>query len=97
MHIWASLVAQMVKNLPVMREICVRPLGWEDPLEEGMATHSSIFAWRIPRDGGAWRVTVHGGRKGSDMNERLSTAYDYMSMYTSICIYVYVYIHIVCI
>ena len=41
---WASLVAQMVKNLPTMREIWVRSLGWEDLLEEGMATHSSILA-----------------------------------------------------
>ena len=45
----ASLVAQMVKNLPAMQETCVQSLGWEDPLEEGMATHSSILAWRIPR------------------------------------------------
>ena len=45
---WASLVAQMVKNLPIMGETWVRSLGWEDPLEEGMATHSSILAWRIP-------------------------------------------------
>ena len=44
----ASLVAQMVKNLPVMLEIWVRSLGREDPLEKGMATHSSILAWRIP-------------------------------------------------
>jgi len=44
----ASLVAQMVKNLLAMRETWVRSLGWEDPLEEGMATHSSILAWRIP-------------------------------------------------
>ena len=43
-----SLVAQMIKNLPAMREIQVRSLGWEDPLEDGMATHSSILAWRIP-------------------------------------------------
>ena len=41
-------VAQMVKNLPVMRESRVQSLGWEDPLEVGMATHSSIPAWRIP-------------------------------------------------
>ena len=53
---WASLVAQMVKNLPVMRETWVQSLGSEDPLEEGMATHSSILAWRIPMDRGAWRV-----------------------------------------
>ena len=45
---WASLVAQMVKNLPAMRETWVRALGWKDPLEEGMVTHSSILAWIIP-------------------------------------------------
>ena len=56
----ASLVAQMVKNLPVMQETWVQSLGWEDPLEKGMATHSSILAWRIPIDRGAWQVTVHG-------------------------------------
>ena len=45
---WASLVAQLVKNLPAMRETWVRSLGWEDTLEKGKATHSSIPAWRIP-------------------------------------------------
>ena len=45
---WATLVAQMVKNLSAMWETWVRFLGWKDPLEEGMATHSSILAWRIP-------------------------------------------------
>ena len=45
---WASLVAQMVKNLPAVWETWVRSLGWEDPVEEGMATHLSILAWRIP-------------------------------------------------
>ena len=49
---WASLVAQMVKNLPAMQETWVQSLGWEDPLEEGMVTHSSILAWRIPMDRG---------------------------------------------
>ena len=44
----ASLIAQLVKSLPAMRETWVRFLGWEDPLEKGMATHSSILAWRIP-------------------------------------------------
>ena len=44
---WASLVAQLVKNLPAMQETWVQPLGWEDPLEKGKATHSSILAWRI--------------------------------------------------
>ena len=44
----ASLVAQLVKNPPAMRETWVPSLGWEDPLEKGMAIHSSILAWRIP-------------------------------------------------
>ena len=44
----ASLVAQLVKNLPSMQETWVRSLGWEDPLEKGKAIHSSILAWRIP-------------------------------------------------
>ena len=46
--LWTSLVAQLVKSLPTMLETWVRSLGWEDPLEEGKATHSSILAWRIP-------------------------------------------------
>ena len=45
---WTSPVAQLVKNLPATRETWVPSLGWEDPWEEGMATHSSILAWRIP-------------------------------------------------
>jgi len=44
---WTSLVAQLVKNPPAIRETWVQSLGWEDPLEEGNATHSSILAWRI--------------------------------------------------
>ena len=44
----ASLVDQLVKNLPAMLETWVQSLGWEDPLEKGMATHSGILAWRIP-------------------------------------------------
>ena len=46
-----------------MQEIWVQSLGWEDPLEEVMATRSSILAWRIPVDGGAWWATVHGVTK----------------------------------
>ena len=57
---WASLVAQMVKNLPTMWETWVQSLGWEDPLEEGIANHSRILAWRIPMERGSWRATVHG-------------------------------------
>ena len=45
---WASLVAQLVKNPPTMQETWVRSLSWEDPLEKGKATHSSILSWRIP-------------------------------------------------
>ena len=45
----ASLVVQMVKNMPTIRETQVRSLGGEDPLEKGMTTHTSILAWRIPR------------------------------------------------
>ena len=52
-------MAQTVKNLPAMQETWVQSLGREDPLEKGMATHSSILAWRIPMDRGAWRATVH--------------------------------------
>ena len=50
----------MVKNPPAIQETLVRSLGWEDPLEEEMATHSSILAWRIPMERGAWWATVHG-------------------------------------
>ena len=50
-----SYVAQLVKNLPAMREAWVQPLNWEDPLEKGKATHSSILAWRIP-----WTVEYMG-------------------------------------
>ena len=56
-------MAQVVKNLPPVRETWIRSLGWEDCLEEGAATHSSILAWRIPMDRGAWWATVHGVAK----------------------------------
>ena len=55
---WASLVAQLVKNLPTIQETWVQVLGWEDPLENDMATHSSILAWRI-----LWRIA----RVGHDL------------------------------
>ena len=70
---WASLVAQMVKNLPAMQEIWIQSLGLENPMEEGMATHSSILAWRIPMARGAWWATVHRVAE-SDTAEQLSTA-----------------------
>ena len=61
---WVSLVGQKVKNLPVMQETWVLSLGWENPLEEGMATHFSILPWKIPMDKEAWRTIVHGITKG---------------------------------
>ena len=62
----ASLVAQLVKNLPAVWETWIQPLGWEDPLAKGKANHSSILAWRIP-----WTVSPW-GRKESDTTEQLS-------------------------
>ena len=70
---WASPVAKTVKNLLAMQETWIWFLGWEDPLEEGMATHSSNLAWRIPMDRGAQQATVYGGHKELDMTEWLST------------------------
>ena len=58
-HHWSSLVAYMVKNLLAVWEIWVQSLGWEDSLEKEMATHSSILAWRITMNRGAWWATVH--------------------------------------
>ena len=61
--VWASLVAQMVKNLPTLQETWVRSLGQEDSLEKGMATHSSILFLQNSMDRGAWWATVHGVTK----------------------------------
>ena len=60
---WASLVTQMAKNLPAVWETWVQSLGCEDPLEDGMETHSSILAWIISMDRGAWQATVCGVTK----------------------------------
>ena len=76
-NIWASLLAQMVKNLPAMWETQVQSLDWEDPLEKGMATHSGILAWRIPRTEEPSRDC-----KEYDTTEQLSKY-----------IYSYIYIH----
>ena len=65
----ASQVAQLVKNLPAMREIQVPSLGQEDPLEEEIATHSSILAWENSMDRGAWWATYPWRHKESDMTE----------------------------
>ena len=67
---WGSLVAQMVKNLPeIMWDMRVQSLGWEDPLEKGMATHSCILVWRIPWTEEPWWATVHGVTTESDTTE----------------------------
>ena len=71
---WAFLVPRLVKSPPAEQEAWVRSLGWEDPLEEGVATCFSILVWRIPMDQRAWQATVHGGHKESDLTGRLSTA-----------------------
>ena len=68
-----SLYPQMVKNLPAEWETWVGSLGWEDPLEEGMAAHSGILAWRIRTDREAWLATIHGVAQ-SAMTQRLNTA-----------------------
>ena len=65
-------MAQLVKNGPAMQETLVSFLGQEDPLEEGMETHSNILSWRIPMERRAWQATVRGVEK-SDMTEWLST------------------------
>ena len=67
----ASLVAQLVKNPPAMRETWVRSLGWEDPLEKGKATHSSVLAWRIP-----WTEYPWGFPGGSAGKQSTSNAGD---------------------
>ena len=60
---WASLVAQLVKNPSAMRETWIRSLGWEDPLEKGLATHPRILAWRIPWTEESWRAVLPGVTK----------------------------------
>ena len=65
---WSSLVAEMVKNPPAMQETWVFSLGWKDPLDEVMATHSNILAWRIPMDREGWWALVHRVTE-SDMTE----------------------------
>jgi len=71
-----SLVAQRVKNLPSVQETRAQSLGWEDPLEKGMGTYSSILEWRVAWAVTAWRATVHGVPKSwmkeSDTTERLT-------------------------
>ena len=73
-HSWGFPGGSAVKNLLAMQETWVWSLGQEDPLEEGMATHSSLLAWRIPTDRGAWRATVHGVAQSWTRLKRLSSS-----------------------
>ena len=75
-NLWASLVAQLVKNLPAMRETWVRSLGQEDTVEKGKATQSSILAWRIPWD-----------RKEPDRTERFSLSVEFQGFYSFLSAY----------
>ena len=75
-----SLMAQMVKNLPAMRETWAQSLGWEDHPEKGKATPSSILVWRIPMHRGTRWATVHGVAKESDMTEQWSIKYKIKSL-----------------
>ena len=99
---WASLLAQMVKDLPALWETWVWSLGWEDPLEEGMATHSNILAWRIPMDRGAcslqsvgsqrvrhdWATKAQHSKDGWVNKEivRYIDIYMYIYVYTYVCV-----------
>ena len=74
-HISMGFPGSSAGNPPAVQETWVRPLGWEDPLEEGMATHSSILAWRLPMDRGACTPR---DRKDLDLTDRLSTAYKHI-------------------
>ena len=94
-----SLAAQLVKNLPAMWETWVWSLGWEDPLEKGKATHSSVLAWRFP-----WTVSSM-GCKELDTTEQLSchirkknpkthsVLYIYVCVCVCVCVYMYVYVY----
>ena len=68
-----SPVAQTVKSPPIMQETWVQSLGWEDPPEEGMATHPRILAWRTPMERGAWWATVHGLAKSDTTKHSTKT------------------------
>ena len=89
-YIWVSLMAQMVKNLPAIQETRVQAPGGEDPLEKGMATHSSILAWRIP-----WTEGPVQSMGSQSQTQRTDTKSDCShSVNTYIYIYSHVYVHV---
>ena len=73
MRVLALLVKNPPANASDMRDVGIRSQGWEDILEEDMVTHSSILAWRIPMDRGAWQATVHRAAKSQIQLRKLST------------------------
>ena len=90
----SSLVAQLVKNTPAMQETPVRFLGLEDPLEKGMATHSSTLAWRIPQT----RESVHGFAKSRTWRNDFHFHFIYILhihiyVYTHVCIHTHIYMY----
>ena len=87
-YFWASLVAQMVNNLPIMWEAWVQSLGWENPLEEGMKIHYSILAWRVHMDRGTWWATWC--CKESDTTEWLGTAHTHTHTHTHITEFLFI-------
>ena len=81
------LVAQMAKNPPAMWETPVWPLSWEDPPEEGMTTHSSILAWRIPMDRGPWWATSMGSQRvGHDWVTMLDNPTLFSALFSVLCL-----------
>ena len=78
-------MAQTVKNLPAIRETWVSFVGWEDPLEKGMATHSSILAWRIPMDRGDCWATAHGVTKSWTQLSMYACRYAMRNIFSYVC------------
>ena len=76
--LWASLVAQLIKNLPAIQETWVPSLGWEDPLEKGTATHSSILAWRIPWTKEPGRLQSVGSQRVGDHGATFTFALEFI-------------------
>ena len=79
---WASLVAQVVKSLPAIQETQVPSLGWEDPLEKEMATHSSILAWRMDRE--PWWAAVHGVAKTQTQLSGINHVVGFLQYFSSL-------------
>ena len=82
LYLWASLMAQEVKNVPAMKEMQVWSLGQEDPLEEEMATHSNTLTWKInPTDKGAWQATLWGCKELNTIEQLMHASICYTHIY----------------